>query len=345
MTKEDIVILRMFNQGLLDNLFETPADAVANFGAIQSQDYNMAVWALGLRIKNPKRTLIEKAINTGEIIRTHILRPTWHFVHQKDIRWMMELSASNVKKATQYVDKKEGLTNELFNKIWRIIELEFNKTENLTKENIKNCLFQRKIEVNNLLLTQVIIRAELEMRLCNGETKDHYTLFEKRIPSTTKIPREEAICKLAKTYFTSRGPATLKDFAWWSGLNMKDAKLGISGLGRDLCSFMLDNLCYYHFEIKNNFAPISKSILLPAYDEYMISYTEGRDVVFPAGIEKSLVGNGIFKPLVIINNEIKGTWNRIKKNPFLEIQLLTELGNLDENNIEVFINKWNQFTN
>ena len=92
------------------------------------------------------------------------------------------------------------------------------------------------------------------MRLCNGETKDHYTLFEKRIPSTTKIPREEAICKLAKTYFTSRGPATLKDFAWWSGLNMKDAKLGISGLGRDLCSFMLDNLCYYHFEIKNHVA-------------------------------------------------------------------------------------------
>ena len=137
-------------------------------------------------------------------------------------------------------------------------ELEFNKTENLTKENIKNCLFQRKIEVNNLLLTQVIIRAELEMRLCNGETKDHYTLFEKRIPSTTKIPREEAICKLAKTYFTSRGPATLKDFAWWSGLNMKDAKLGISGLGRDLCSFMLDNLCYYHFEIKNNFVELGK---------------------------------------------------------------------------------------
>ena len=142
---------------MLDNLFETPADAVANFGAIQSQDYNMAVWALGLRIKNPKRALIENAINTGEIIRTHILRPTWHFVHQKDIRWMMELSASNVKKATQYVDKKEGLTNELFNKIWRIIELEFNKTENLTKENIKNCLFQRKIEVNNLIEAPAVL--------------------------------------------------------------------------------------------------------------------------------------------------------------------------------------------
>src|SRR5688572_22591180 len=106
MKEKDLIPLRLANQGLTSVRFETCADVVSHFGAMQAQDYAMAKWAVGMRMREPSDSEIENRVNTGEIIRTHILRPTWHFVSSKDVRWMMELSAPQVKKATQYVDKQ-----------------------------------------------------------------------------------------------------------------------------------------------------------------------------------------------------------------------------------------------
>ena len=64
----------MFNQGLSANCFEKPDEVAAHFRAMQAQDYSMALCAVGLRIKSPNRSAIENLINSGEIIRTHILR-------------------------------------------------------------------------------------------------------------------------------------------------------------------------------------------------------------------------------------------------------------------------------
>ena len=121
MNKKKLLQLRLSNQRLSASEFKTPVEVVSHFGAMQAQDYSMAKWAVGLRMNNAEESIIEKSINSGEIIRTHILRPTWHFVSNKDVRWMMEISAPYVKKAAHYVDKQVGLTDELFKKVWRII--------------------------------------------------------------------------------------------------------------------------------------------------------------------------------------------------------------------------------
>jgi hypothetical protein len=125
MNKKKLLQLRLSNQRLSASEFETPVDVVSHFGAMQAQDYSMAKWAVGLRMNNAEESIIEKSIHSGEIIRTHILRHTWHFVSNNDVRWMMELSAPYVKKATQYVDKQVGLTDELFKKAWKIIAQQF----------------------------------------------------------------------------------------------------------------------------------------------------------------------------------------------------------------------------
>jgi Winged helix DNA-binding domain len=297
MTREAVISMRLYSQGLSDKLSGNPSDVVSHFGAIQSQDYAMALRAIDLRLKNPGGGITENAIISGEILRTHILRPTWHFVSRNDIRWMMKLAAPNVRKATQYLDKKEGLTDELYKKVWKVIELQFKEAENLSKEEIKSNLVFRKMEVNNLLLTQIIIRAELEMLLCSGEHKNEYALFDKRVPETPGMSVEESVFKLARIYFKSRGPATVKDFSWWSGLNLRDAKSGVNALGRELHSFMFDNFTFYHFEFKHNIPPECNSLLLPSYDEYTIGYSESRYIVLPAGLDKEKTGNGITKPL------------------------------------------------
>jgi hypothetical protein len=324
MKVKELIELRLANQGLTSAQFNTCADVVSHFGAMQSQDYSMAKWAVGMRMQNPSDSAIEKSIDAGEIIRTHILRPTWHFVHANDIRWMMELSAPSVRKATQYVDKQVGLTDSIFKKVWKVIETELSRDSNLTKEDLTDRLAKKKIEVEGLLATQILIRAELEMRICNGERKDNkvtYALFDRRVPPSESISRKDALVKLASVYFKSRGPATAKDFAWWSGLSMTDATFGISGLGPELKSTSVDGLNYLYFE---NLQDHKKKVtaLLPPYDEYMVGYTEGRDIAFPTDIDKSFIGNGIFKPLVLFNNTIAGIWKKVKKDPFVEIEFI-----------------------
>jgi len=319
MNRKEILQLRLFNQGLSANRFERADEVVAHFGAMQAQDYSMALWAVGLRMKNAKQNAVENLVNSGKIIRTHILRPTWHLVHQKDIRWMMQLSAPYVKKATQYVDKKEGLTDELFKKAWQIIERQFKEIDLLTKEDIIACLSKQHIKVSKLLATQINIRAELEMLLCNGEKRGTYALFERRVPASGKISKSEAITKLAQLYFNSRGPATLKDFSWWSGLSISDAKTGISELGKQLEYLTWNDVKYYYMSGVEIFKEKSFA-LLPCYDEYTVGYSEGREIVLPTDLDSSQTGNGIFKPIILYKNEFVGTWRKSKKAPFVEIQ-------------------------
>jgi len=256
---------------------------------------------------------------------------------------MMELSAPNIKKAVQYVDKKEGLTDELFLKAWKIIEKQFRDNDNLTKEGIMSHLSKKQITVGNLLATLIIIRAELEMLLCNGEKKGTYALFEKRVPIAGKISKPEAITKLTQLYFKSRGPATLKDFAWWSGLSIGDSKIGIAELGKRLAHFTFNQLKYYHFEIENNVPQKPAFALLPCYDEYTVGYSEGRDVVLPIDLDNSKIGHGIFKPIILSKNEIAGTWRRSKKSPFVEIQTFSDTKEILTMNIKKHIEKLNTF--
>jgi hypothetical protein len=343
MKRRETIQLRLFNQGLSTNRFEKAEEVVAHFGAMQAQDYSMALWAVGLRTTDPNRSVIENQIRSGKIIRTHILRPTWHLVHQKDIRWMMELSAPNVKKAVQYVDRNEGLTDELFKKAWKIIERQCNKVNSLTKKDIMICLSRAHLSVGNLLATQIIIRAELEMFLCNGEEKGTYTLFEKRVPVTDRIPKSEAIVKLAQLYFNSRGPATLKDFAWWSGLSMTEAKIGVAELNNRLNSFTLDQVKYFYFDIKNKVSEKPVFSLLPCYDEYTVGYSEGRVLALPTHIDQTKIGNGIFKPIVLSENEIVGIWKTNKQSPFVEIDMFAGNKKIPAKKIEEGIKKFNLF--
>lgn len=324
MKAKELLKLRLVNQKLAATEFESCVDVVSHFGAMQSQDYSMAKWAVAMRTRKATDSDVEKCVNKGTIIRTHVLRPTWHFVSRDDIRWMMELSAPYVKKATQYVDRQVGLTDTIFRKMWKVIEAALENEDNLTKEDLMNRLEKKKIAVSSLMTTQIIIRAELEMRVCSGTRKKNkvtYSLFDRRVPPSERISKNDALVRLASVYFNSRGPATAKDFMWWSGLDLADAKFGISGLGENLKSATINGLNYLYFE-NNSYQESETSALLPSYDEYMVSYSEGRDIAFPLNIDKSIIGNGIFKPMVLVDDSIVGTWKKINKEPFAEIQFL-----------------------
>lgn len=343
MKRADILQLRLRNQGLTANGFEKPQDIVAHLGAIQAQDYNMTTWAAGLRLSTPERAAVESAIHSAQLIRTHILRPTWHLVHPNDIRWMMQLSAPYVKKATQYVDKKEGLTDALFKKCRKIIERLLNKADHITKEDILSALSQQRITVSSLLVTQIIIRAELEMVLCNGAAKNTYALFDQRIPPAPSLSKTESIVQLAQRYFQSRGPATVKDFAWWSGLGIHEAKTGIAELGSRLEEFTFNDLKYYYFNVEAKIPTSQTVTLLPCYDEYTVGYAEGRIIALPPGLDSAIIGNGIFKPIVLYGNEMVGTWQKNRKTEQAEVHLLPAAKAIPVKKLEEGISRFNRF--
>ena len=230
MKRQDIIALRLHNQGLLNHSFTKPADLVRWLGAVQSQDYAGAKWALANRLKNPVEAEIEMALDKGDILRTHVLRPTWHFVLPEDIRWMIDLTEPRISALSAKYFRDLNLDKTVLKRSNKIIEKTLQSGRHLTRKELGEALEKVGIATNDLRLTYIIFRAELDQLICNGAKRGKqftYALLDQRAPNAKRLQQDEALTELGFRYFNSRGPATTKDFTWWSGLSPIDSKRGI----------------------------------------------------------------------------------------------------------------------
>lgn len=313
MSPSQIAALRLQNQQLLTATCKTPTELVAYMGAIQAQDYAMSRWAVGVRLQGVTDAQVQKAIDRGGIIRTHILRPTWHLVAAKDIRWMLELTAPHVRAAASTMYKKLELDAAIFKKSQSVIHKALQGGQQLTRSELMEILQRSKINTDDLRSTHLMFQAELDGLVCNGAMRGKqftYALLDDRVPAAKAIPREEALAHLALRYFTSHGPATLPDFCWWSGLPVRDAKSGLEAVKPRLQNLQAGDHTYW-------FAPAQSPQLkkplvrfLPAYDEFTISYKDRSAVLDPAFSGQAMTGNGIFKPIIVVNGKVEGVWKR-----------------------------------
>jgi hypothetical protein len=252
MTLNEISKLRLCLQELAAPTFSDPKRLLKQLGAIQAQDYQMGKMAIGLRIKNGTESQIDNAIKNGEIIRTHVLRPTWHYVSADDIYWMLELSAPRLRKTINTYANKIGISEDIYTKAEKILQKEL-QDKSLPREKINKLLIQNGVNIDGHRLMMVLMRAETDALICNGPEligkSVSYALLEERVPNKILFPREESLSKLAGIYFKSRGPATLQDFVWWSGLTVKDAKQGLDSIRKELSSLKIDGLEFFLPEI------------------------------------------------------------------------------------------------
>jgi hypothetical protein len=284
----------------------------------------MAKWAIGIRLLQTSDQDIEKAFNDGQFLRTHLLRPTWHLVSPENIRWMIKLTAPQVKNITKTRDKNLELNETLYTKSNRIIEKALTGGKQLTREELMVVLEKNKIVADGIRAAHLLMRAELDGIVCSGaiKRKNHtYTLLEERVPPTKDISREEALAKLAGVYFSSHAPATVKDFAWWSGLSLKDARQGLEFLTADFVSEEINGESYW-LPQHDTLAKTSDTSFhfLPAFDEYLISYKDRTAALVLEHQKKAFTSNGIFKPVLLMNGEGIGIWNRSIKNEFVYIE-------------------------
>jgi hypothetical protein len=284
-------------------------------GAMQAQSYPMSKWAIGIRLPASTIQTIDKAIQCGEIIRTHVLRPTWHWIFQEDVRWMLALSKRNIQSALKFRNKNSGITDNLCMQCNRTLEKILGGHTHLTRQEICSKFNQLGLNLHPIQMTLVMMQAEIEGIVCSGIDKNNhctYALLEERIPFTPTLSLDEALARLATKFFQSHSPASLYDFAWWSGLTHCEAKKAINLVAPDLILDKRHSPCLWtHISCSSPQRHNTESLhLLPSYDEYLIAYKDRTHVIDTQYQHKAFNAYGTFQPVVLCNGQVVGTWNK-----------------------------------
>ena len=330
MEKSDLLNLRLRHHGLSRPDFGKPEDVVAHLGAVQAQDFAGAKWSLGLRLKNGTDEIVEKAFADGSILRTHVMRPTWHFITPEDIRPVLALTSARVHARNAPTYRKLGLGSELLGRCRKIFEKAL-PGRSLTRKELGEALSRSGIPAGGLRLAYIVAHAELEGLLCSGPRRGRqftYALLDERAPNKAEFSRDEALAKLALKYFSSHGPAEVRDFSWWSGLTVKEAREGLETVKSKLEAASFDGQPYF---FSGPAGPVRRApapaLLLSIYDEYTIAYSE-RSALSEEKFRKKLVAMGnALTAVMVLDGRIIGTWKRdigkdklhLSLNPFREL--------------------------
>ena len=295
--------VRLKNQQLIEQSFRRPEDIVRWFGAVQAQDYLGAVWALGLRGRELSATKIEDAFTDGRILRTHVLRPTWHFVVADDIDWMVALNAERLQRTNRTYAQRLGIDDKLVTRSRVLIERALDGGGTATRAEIAAVLERGRIAAAGQSLAHLLFELEQQRVVCSGPRRGKqftYALFWERVPARKPPSREEALATLAQRYFQSHGPATKRDFAWWSGLAMRDVNDAIEMASVDI----LDSPPTLQ-------RAKGATYLLPNYDEYLIAYRDRGAVIDPERARNlGVFTSREFLHQVVVDGRVAGSWRR-----------------------------------
>jgi hypothetical protein len=322
---------------------------------MQSQDFPGAKWSVGRRLLDATDASVEQAYNEGSILRTHVMRPTWHFVAPEDIRWLLELTAPRVHVASAYQYRQLELDDDLFARSNRVIEKALRGGKHLTRPELAAELERGGIAAVGLRLVYLIMHAELDAVICSGPRRGNqftYALLAERAHAPRSLPRDEALAELTRRYFTSHGPATVYDFSWWSGLTVADVRAGLEMSKAHLMSDTLEGKTYWFASqtaiVPGGFDITRAAYLLPTYDEYTIAYTDRSSLVDPQFAEKANTGTQPIVPFqaqVVVGGKVLGQWKRtVKKHEvMLDLHLFRSLTDDEASALDGEVARYSKF--
>ena len=318
-----IAAARLRNQRITDPAGGDPAAVVAALGAVQAQEYGPAKWALGLRMRDGTTDArIERAFSDGRILRTHVLRPTWHFVARGDIRWMLALTGPVVQRRIASYHRRLGLDASLLTRATTVIERAIARRGPLTRHELRADLASAAIAVDSIRLAFIMTHAELTAVVCSGPRRDRqftYALLADRAPDARALPRDNALSTLVRRFFASHGPATVRDFVWWSGLPTADAKRGLEIVRAR--HRLIDGHTYWTVGRNADAgrpSPKGLAHLLPIYDEYLVAYRD-RLAVPRAALPR---GSALtFQHALVIDGQVAGTWRTTRNDAGLAMTI------------------------
>jgi hypothetical protein len=316
MTHLDIVRQRFLNQHLSHPRFSKPEELVAWLGAVQAQDFAGAKWSLGLRLQGVSDADIERDFNNGKILRTHLLRPTWHFVAREDIRWLLALTAPRVHQANAYMYRKLEMDSAVFKRTNDALAKALAGGIQRTREELRVTLDRAGVAANGeFRMSYLLMRAELDGIVCSGGRQGKqltYALLDDRVPRVKMPTRDESLAELAHRYFRSRGPATVHDLAKWSGLTVAEARRGLEAVKSGLHSEEIGGQAlWFSAPVQPAKRTTPAAYLLSIYDEFVSGYKDhraaGTDEI--AARLKSL-GNALTH-IMVVSDQFVGAWKPV----------------------------------
>jgi Winged helix DNA-binding domain len=335
---------RLRRQRLVGRGFATVVEAVRFLGAVQGQEYAEAKWSVGERVAGATEADVDAALDSGAVLRTHVMRPTWHFVAAEDIRWLLELTAPRVHRAVGSYYRTRGLDAAEFARGHEAIEAALRPGEPLIRARLYEALERAGLGSDRLRLAHVLMHAELEGLICSGprQGKQHtYALLSERVPGAPRLEHDEALAELTRRYFTSHGPATLNDFSWWSGLTVAQARRGLELVGGELArAEAADGTAWYAAPGPAGRARVDGALLVPTYDESTIAYKDLR-VVLAAEPPR----RGPFERPIVIGGLTVGSWKRMHSTGgvTVETRLFTPLDPEERERLEAAADRFGRF--
>lgn len=257
--------------------------------------------------------------------RGGVVRPTWHFVAPGDIRWLLRLTAPRISAISGHYHRKFGLDESTFRLSNKALARALRGGKHLTRDVLRSVVKRAGIATDGLRFAFMLGRAELDEVICSGSRigkQFTYALLDERVPKAKDLTRDEALSELTRRYFTSRGPATLQDLAWWSGLTATDARAGLEMVRRHLVQEVIGGKTFWlssSTPAVKNAARIAH--LLPAYDEYLVAYKDRSAALDPLYAKHASFGNPVFSQAIVIGGQVIGSWKRTFKNNSVTITL------------------------
>lgn len=268
--------------------------------AVQAQDFAAARWAVGMRLREAADPQVARAFDSGSILRTHVLRPTWHFVSPRDLRWLLELTGPRLRAGIAVSWRRIGLAPALLARACEAVGRALEGGRQLTRDEVQEALRAAALRLEpGQPMAYLMAAAEFDGIACSGPRRGKqftYALLDERVPPAPARSRDEALAGLASRWLATRAPATARDFAWWAGLTLADARraLEIAGPAR----------------ARRAAAGAATTHLLPPFDEFVSSYADLGDVADARALARlRATGNGL-AGAVVVDGRIAGTWRR-----------------------------------
>jgi hypothetical protein len=325
MDGREIANRRLHGQRLVGPPLADPVAVVRHLGAMQAQEYGVAKWAVGQRTAAVVDADIQRLVDEGTILRTHALRPTWHFVAPDDILWIQALTGPRVHQFNAYYYRQWGIDDTVAAKATDVIAEALRGGNHLTRRELSALLEARGLPSRSVGLAGVVMHAELDGVIANGPMrgKQHtYALIAERAPHARTLEPEAALAELTWRFFATHGPATVKDFAWWSSLTVAQIKEGLSLVGDRLASVTVDGKTLW-FDPAGAADPVPAVRLLQGFDEYVVAYSDTKFAFNVAGSAPTpgrYTDNMMFHPIVV-DSQVVGFWRRLVKGKGLALEL------------------------
>ena len=331
-----VVRRRLRTQHLTGAGSARPEDVVGWLGAVQAQDYGPAKWALGMRLRRPCDAALERAFSEGRILRTHVLRPTWHFVLPADIRWLLTATAPRVQARSAYRYRQLGLDADTLQRTDTLLVAALRGGNQLTRADAAAVLAGAGISVAGQRLPYILANAELGALICSGPRRGRqqtYMLLEERAADASDLPRDEALAELARRYFAGHGPASAADFATWASLTLAEVGQSIEAAGPALRREELGGLVLWSGAATPRRTAVLRSPvvrLVQGYDEYIMGYSETRRVIARPGAVWASAERPVSNLVVLLDGRVAGSWKRTVKKDVVVVEATLFQGADDE---------------